>query len=200
MSRKFVIFVEIQIYMKIIGIYKITSPTNRVYIGQSVDIEDRWKDYKCLDCKSQTALYNSFMKYGVDNHTFEIISRCYEEQLNEFERDFQEAYDVINTGLNCYLTKTNDRSGKLSEATKLKMSISATGIRHSEETKQKLSLIVIEYFKTNPHPNAKKVINTETGEIHPSCAFVARILKINQGWLSSMLNGTRKNKTIYKYL
>ena len=186
--------------MKLTGIYKITSPTNRVYIGQSVDIEDRWKDYKCLDCKSQTALYNSFMKYGVDNHTFEIISRCYEEQLNEFERDFQEAYDVINTGLNCYLTKTTDRSGKLSEATKLKMSISATGIRHSEETKQKLSLIVTEYFKTHPHPNAKKVINTLTNEIYPSVSQLAREINMSQVYLNDMLSGKRKNKTIYKRL
>ena len=89
--------------MKLTGIYKITSPTERVYIGQSVDIEDRWSDYRCLDCKSQTALYNSLLKHGVENHKFEIVSLCYEEQLNEFERDFQEAYDVIKTGLNCFI-------------------------------------------------------------------------------------------------
>jgi len=182
------------------GIYKITSPTNRVYIGQSVDIEDRWRDYKCLDCKSQTALYNSLLKYGVENHKFEIVTLCYEEQLNEFERDFQEAYDVIKTGLNCYLTETNDKSGKWSEEVKEKMRKSSIGKNHTKETKQKLSLIVTEYFKTNPHPNAKKVINTITNEIHPSCSDVAKILKINSGWLSSMLNGKRKNKTIYKYL
>lgn len=29
-----------------IGIYKITSPSNRIYIGQSIDIEARWKSYK----------------------------------------------------------------------------------------------------------------------------------------------------------
>ena len=200
MSGKFVIFVEIQIYMKLTGIYKITSPTNRVYIGQSVDIKKRWGDYKCLDCKSQTALYNSLLKYGVENHTFEIISRCYEEQLNEFERDFQEAYDVIKTGLNCRLTETSDKSGKWSEEVKEKMRKSSIGKNHTEETKQKLSLIVTEYFKTNPHPNAKKVINTVTNQIHESCSEVAKILKINQSFLSQMLNGKRKNKTIYKYL
>ena len=186
--------------MKLTGIYKITSPTERVYIGQSVDIEDRWSDYRCLDCKSQTALYNSLLKHGVENHKFEIVSLCYEEQLNEFERDFQEAYDVIKTGLNCFLTKTTDKSGKWSEEVKEKMRKSSIGKNHTEETKQKLSLIVTEYFKTNPHPNAKKVINTETGEIYPSCAFVARILKINQAQLSVILSGKRKNKTIYKYL
>ena len=28
-----------------IGIYKITSPSGKVYIGQSIDIERRWKKY-----------------------------------------------------------------------------------------------------------------------------------------------------------
>ena len=182
------------------GIYKITSPTNRVYIGQSVDIEDRWSDYKCLDCKSQTALYNSLLKYGWENHKFEIVTLCYDDLLNEFEREQQEAYDVIKTGLNCFLTKTTDKSGKWSEEVKEKMRKSSIGKNHNEEKKQKLSLIVTEYFKTNPHPNAKKVINTVTNQIHESCSEVAKILKINQSFLSQMLNGKRKNKTIYKYL
>lgn len=186
--------------MKLTGIYKITSPSNRVYIGQSVDIEDRWKDYKCLDCKSQTALYNSLLKYGWENHKFEILTLCYEEQLNEFERDFQEAYDVIKTGLNCYLTETNDKSGKWSEKVKEKMRKSSTGKNHTEETKQKLSLIVTEYFKTNPHPNAKKVINTITNEIYPSASYLARLITMSQSYLTDMLSGRRKNKTIYKYL
>ena len=182
------------------GIYKITNPKGRIYIGQSVNLNKRKSHYKNLECVKQIRIYNSLLKYGWENHKFEILTLCYEEQLNEFERDFQEAYDVINTGLNCYLTKTTDRSGKLSEATKLKMSISATGIRHSEETKQKLSLIVTEYFKTHPHPNAKKVINTLTNEIYPSVSQLAREINMSQVYLNDMLSGKRKNKTIYKRL
>jgi hypothetical protein len=34
--------------MKQIGIYKITSPTKRVYIGQSVNIERRFNTYEKL--------------------------------------------------------------------------------------------------------------------------------------------------------
>ena len=29
-----------------IGIYKIVSPSGKVYIGQSTNIERRWKEYK----------------------------------------------------------------------------------------------------------------------------------------------------------
>jgi len=36
-----------------IGIYKITSPTHRIYIGQSINIEQRWKGYSITKLKSQ---------------------------------------------------------------------------------------------------------------------------------------------------
>lgn len=60
--------------MKIIGIYKITSPTNKVYIGQSININRRFKEYlNILKSKGQTKLYHSFNKYKIENHTFEIL-------------------------------------------------------------------------------------------------------------------------------
>jgi len=55
------------------GIYKITSPTNKIYIGESLNIERRWSHYKTLNCKQQHKLLNSFKKYGVINHKFEIL-------------------------------------------------------------------------------------------------------------------------------
>ena len=57
----------------VIGIYKITSPTNRVYIGQSIDILHRFKTYKRMYSKNQhqTKLHRSFLKHGVINHKFE---------------------------------------------------------------------------------------------------------------------------------
>jgi len=68
-----------------VGIYKIISPTNKIYIGQSTNIENRWIKYKCLDCKVQIKLYRSLIKHGYDNHTFEIIEECTEDLLNERE-------------------------------------------------------------------------------------------------------------------
>ena len=59
-----------------IGIYKITSPSGKVYIGQSRNIENRFLQYKNKHCRFQFRLYNSFNKYGVENHVFEIIEEC----------------------------------------------------------------------------------------------------------------------------
>ena len=61
-----------------IGIYKITSPNGRIYVGQSKNIEKRIKCYKSLNCKGQKLLYRSLLKYGVDKHKFEIIIECSE--------------------------------------------------------------------------------------------------------------------------
>lgn len=70
---------------KVIGIYKITSPSNRVYIGQSMDVLHRIYQYNRLFCKKQPKLYNSLKKYGSENHKFEVIEECIKENLNERE-------------------------------------------------------------------------------------------------------------------
>jgi len=146
---------------KTCGIYKITSPSGRVYIGQSRNIEHRFRRYKRLhkSNSTQVRLTRSFKKYGVDNHTLEIIEECEFNQLNIRERFWQDHYDVLKGGLNCILTKTNvlprimseetrlKRSGKnhwnygktVTEETKEKMSKSAIGRKLSKETRKKLS-------------------------------------------------------------
>ena len=79
-----------------IGIYKIISPLGKIYIGQSIDIDVRFNNYKKLKCKSQLRIYNSFIKYGVDNHIFKTIEECSLDLLNERERYWQDYYDVLN--------------------------------------------------------------------------------------------------------
>jgi len=101
----------------ITGIYKITSPTGKIYIGQTIDIQRRFDEYrKMRACKTQIILYKSFIKYGVDSHKFEIITECKTEELNYWERYYQELFQSTSSmGLNCYLTKAGDKSGKMSE-------------------------------------------------------------------------------------
>ncbi|WP_428743195.1 hypothetical protein [Tenacibaculum sp.] len=88
---------------RICGIYKITSPSGKIYIGKSKNIKRRWYQYKSLHCKTQPKLYNSFKKYCVENHCFEILKECIEEELSVLELYFIKMYDSINNnkGLNC---------------------------------------------------------------------------------------------------
>ena len=88
-----------------IGIYKITNPNGKVYIGQSVNIEKRWNRYKNLipkDCIGQPLIYRSLIKYGVKNHIFEIIELCNKEELNKLESYYIVLYNSFNSkcGLN----------------------------------------------------------------------------------------------------
>ena len=61
-----------------IGIYKITSPSNKVYIGQSVNIKKRFDYYIKMypRVRQQVRLYKSFLKYGVKHHKFETKSEA----------------------------------------------------------------------------------------------------------------------------
>ena len=92
------------------GIYKITNIlTNDIYIGQSVNISDRFKNHiKCglgIDASSTNKLYNNMQEYGVWNFTFELLQKCSRDKLNEKERFWIDMYQSNKIGMN--LTKGN---------------------------------------------------------------------------------------------
>jgi group I intron endonuclease len=60
----------------ITGIYKITSPSGKVYIGKSKNILSRYYKYFHLRCEGQRKIYGSLKKYGPENHIFDIIEEC----------------------------------------------------------------------------------------------------------------------------
>jgi len=102
-----------------IGIYKITNPTGKIYIGQSTNLKKREDDYVKLRCDKQPKLYNSLKKYGWEQHKFEVIEKCSLEQLNEREIYWGLYYDVLEeNGLNLRL---GDANGLCSEETKKKI-------------------------------------------------------------------------------
>lgn len=121
-----------------IGIYKITSPSGKIYIGKSIDVKKRIEYYKRGHCKSQTKLYRSLVKYGYDNHKFEIIEECLEVEIDEREIFWISFFDCFNTkhGLNL---QAGGQGGRASDETKIKISLSNTGKKRSEETKLKIS-------------------------------------------------------------
>jgi group I intron endonuclease len=122
-----------------IGIYKITNPKGKIYIGQTIDFNRRVYQYKMLNCKEQPKLYNSLKKYGFDNHVLELIHQCQETNLTILERYYQELYKTVeNDNLNCFLVTTKDKTGRHTEETKRKMSESAKGKKKTAEHIAKL--------------------------------------------------------------
>jgi group I intron endonuclease len=116
----------------IVGIYKITNPKGKIYVGQSTNLKKREEDYKKLKCKGQTKLYNSLKKYGFENHKFEIIETCFLEKLNKREIYWGLHYEVLEeNGLNLKLGNAN---GLLNKETKQKIRKAMLGKKQSEET------------------------------------------------------------------
>ena len=146
-----------------IGIYKIESPTGKVYIGQSINILNRIKRYKQLTCKNQNRLYHSLKKYGFDAHKFEIIEECLEELLNIRERYWQEFYDVLNKhkGLNCNYTNTNEKPKRHSKETIEKIVNSNKGKKRSEEYRIKMSETMKGKLSGEKHPQFGKKLSLE---------------------------------------
>lgn len=67
------------------GIYKITNPNGQAYIGQSVDIERRWKTYRNYGCHGQNLIYESLKQHGSEAHQYVILEECYCDDLDKKE-------------------------------------------------------------------------------------------------------------------
>ena len=138
------------------GIYKITSPSGKVYIGQAVNLRSRYLRYKNPNCtKQQVRLKNSFLKYGFEAHQFDIIEYCPIEELNCSERFWQDEFDVLgNNGLNCILQECGQKRKVVSEYS----------IKKSLETKNKNNTL----RKGSKNNKSKLTLSLTTG-IYYSC-------------------------------
>lgn len=95
----------------IIGIYKILSPTGKIYIGQSINIDKRKKWYENMYCVLQPKIYKSINKHGWDKHQHEIIEECNLEQLNEREVYWKQYYIDQHGWGKMLFCKTHDNGG-----------------------------------------------------------------------------------------
>lgn len=161
------------------GIYKIENTVNnKVYIGQSKDIEARWYQHiHSLEhgWHDNRHLQNSWNKYGQSSFSFSVIELCEEDKLTEREQYWIDFYGGINSD-KTYNAKDADCTGKLSDESKRKISQSLLGnipwnkgltvdtderVRqyvehsketfgghHSEETKRKISDIIKQYHES----------------------------------------------------
>lgn len=85
------------------GIYKITNINNGMaYVGQAVDIAERWKQHIKRGIGAETPtrnkLYPAMMQEGVENFTFEILIECPQADLNEQEDFYQDMFHCKDYG------------------------------------------------------------------------------------------------------
>lgn len=83
------------------GIYKLVfEGTDKVYIGQSIDIEDRFKRhlYAMNKGTSVPKVQEAFILYGTPK--LEVLSECDSTDLDDFEIETISIYNSINNGFN----------------------------------------------------------------------------------------------------
>lgn len=119
-------------------IYKIQSPSYKIYIGKSRNFKNRVREYNKLKNSSQRRLDNSFKKYGIDNHKIEILFKCEEIDLNLWEIFFIKFFDTFGTkhGLNL---QSGGQGGKLSKESIEIIRNKAKGRVFSEQHKKRIS-------------------------------------------------------------
>lgn len=196
------------------GIYRITSPNGMIYIGQSVNLNKRFKTYLYIkSSKGMRKIYNSFLKYGIENHTFCVIKFCDISELDYFETELIKENNTIFNGLNC-------RSGG-----KENSSISIEGrVILSEKMKKywqenKYKRIGINRVFTQDHknmisetriknkisvggknPNSKKVLHLETGIFYDCLKYACNSLNLKYSSARSQMQGRCENKTNLIYI
>lgn len=113
-----------------IGIYMILNVINgKIYIGQSRDIKNRWKQHKSdLNCNRHINehLQSAWNKYGEENFEFIILCECEENQLNTLEQYYIFELFSYNPKVG-YNNDYGGASGIPSEETKNKISKSLKG-------------------------------------------------------------------------
>jgi len=149
------------------GIYKITNMINgKVYIGQAIDIYDRWGNERRA-CKKNSKhperinrhLRASILKYGIENFKWEIINDCGIDGLNFWEPYYIAVYDAQN----------RDKGYNLDSG-------GGAGRRHCQETKDRIRMKLVGVKKTPEHcENIKKAWENASDEFRDSIKNTRRV-------------------------
>lgn len=141
--------------MRASGIYAITSPSGRKYVGSAVNISQRWAVHRSeLKARKHhcAPLQNAADKYGLDTLKFSVVELCARSELITREQahidseDFSRLYNVTPTaGSRLGAKATPETRAKLSAFRK-----SFVGWSHSAETRARMSIAGQIRHKTRP--------------------------------------------------
>lgn len=159
------------------GIYKITNNVNdKIYIGQSVNIEKRWKAH--INYKIDSLIHRAILKYGVENFNFVVICEVPRSALNEYEISYIKYYETTNLekGYNIQIggnneprpQQTEEHKKKNSEALKINNPMFDPIVRNkwevaikSEEYREKQSISQSKRYE-NEEERIKQSLATKT--------------------------------------
>lgn len=185
--------------MKSPGIYKIQSKIKpeRVYIGSSVNVRNRWRQH-IQDLRKNNhrsgRLQNHYNKYGEEDLEFTVLIGCAKEELIDHEQYF---IDMYRPYFNMNPNARNRLGAKFTEETKRKMSLLKKGLHLSPETEFKKGVKHTEEMREK-RSKALKGINTWSKGCKLSEETKAKISASNKGrkcfWTGKKMSEETKRK------
>ncbi len=169
---------------KCAGIYTITSPSNKIYVGQSINLRLRKSYYKRnIEAIGQPKIHNSIKKYGWAAHKFEVIFPLKEgvsqENLDYWECFFMKFYR--DNGFELMNIQPGGLRGRtITEETRRKMSLSLKGknkLGHprDEETKK-----LIGFANTGEKSGRTTLTNKQVRIITHCLKFGIRVTELSK--------------------
>lgn len=144
---------------KTCGIYCIENLiNNKKYIGQSMNIEMRWRSHKSELRRSvhiNDYLQNAWNKYGEDNFRFYILEECVIDIINDRERYYIALYDTTNRSCGYNLESGGSINKVLSDSTKCKISENHADVSGEKNPMYGIKMSQDSINKTLSHPNYK---------------------------------------------
>lgn len=180
---------------KLCGIYKITNKiSGKCYIGQSVDIFERFREHKRAKNKKQQLISKAISKYGQENFEFKVLLTCEKDPkilddleiklIKEFNSRTPNGYN-ISPGGSSYTPLTEDQLKAQSERNKGERN-PMFNKEHDEETIKTIS----QKSKGKNNKNSRKVADN-IGRIWDCAIDCKNDLKIGSG-IYHILNHTKR--------
>lgn len=114
-------------------VYKYTSPSHKVYIGQTIDESRRRQEFANINGRyGGYKINNARLKYGPSNFEYEVLcsfdgNEAYvKEQLNEWEEFYIAKYDAMHKGYNA-TPRSNLTGGQAIESRETLQKLSELG-------------------------------------------------------------------------
>jgi group I intron endonuclease len=202
---------------KKIGIYKLTSPDGKVYIGQSTDLKTRRSHFFGSEhtfLMQYKGLVEAVKVYPREQWKHEVLCTCPKSALDVCERFYIDTYKSINPKYGYNRESGGKKGYRVSEETARKISKSKTGKcigedngmfgkKHSEEAKKKMGENHA-YFYGAEHSSSKAVNQYDKAgnfiKRWESIMDVERELGISHSHISTCCKGKRKSAGGYCWL
>lgn len=203
------------------GIYCIENLLNsKKYIGQSIDINNRWKHHRSElnnNVHFNDYLQKAWNKYGEDNFHFYVLEFCNIDQLDDLEVYYINLYKTLNRDQGYNLTSGGTYNKTYSDETRVKISNALKGHdvslearskisknhadvsgnkngmygrRHSEEAKQKVSQA--NKGRISFRRNLCNVYCIDLDKVFDDATTAGKILNLDSGAILKCCRGERK--------